>query len=80
MSKFGHRRALAAWSGTAPGNNESAGTRRRAGALKGNLHLKTAFETARRRPPAHRGTYLAEKYRPHQARSGPGRAAGHRRA
>jgi transposase len=76
MSKFGTAERLAAWSGTAPGNNESAGKRRRAGARKGNLHLKTALYTAAVAAGRTRGTYLAEKYRRIRARCGPGRAAG----
>jgi transposase len=39
MSRFPTAKHLAAWAGLAPGNNESAGRRRRAGRRKGNPHL-----------------------------------------
>lgn len=39
MGRFPTAAHLAAWAGLAPGNNESAGKRRRAGRRKGNSHL-----------------------------------------
>lgn len=39
MTRFPSAKHLAAWAGLAPGNNESAGRRRRAGHRKGNPHL-----------------------------------------
>lgn len=54
MSRFPSAKHLAAWAGLAPGNNESAGRRRRAGHRKGNPHLagllqNAAFTTAKTR-------------------------------
>lgn len=39
MTRFPTAAHLAAWAGLAPGNNESAGKRRRAGRRRGNTHL-----------------------------------------
>ncbi len=41
MSRFQSAKHLAAWAGLAPGNNESAGRRRRAGHRKGNTHVQS---------------------------------------
>jgi transposase len=41
MSRFPSAKHLAAWSGLAPGNNESAGRRRRARHRKGNTHVQS---------------------------------------
>lgn len=76
MTVFGNAARLAAWGGGAPGNNMSAGKHRRAGARKGNRHLKTALHTAAVSAARTRGTYLSDKYRRLRARIGPGRAAG----
>ena len=43
MSRFATSARLAAWAGLAPGDNESAGKRKKAAARKGNQHLKTAM-------------------------------------
>jgi transposase len=43
MTRFATPARLAAWSGLAPGDNESAGKRKRAAARKGNQHLRTAM-------------------------------------
>jgi transposase len=40
MSQFGTPKRLACWSGVAPGNNESAGKRRRAKTRQGNRYLR----------------------------------------
>ena len=76
MTVFGTADRLAAWSGTAPGNNESAGKRRRAPARKGNAHLKAALHTAAVSASRTRRTYLSDKYRRMCARVGKARAAG----
>jgi transposase len=52
MTRFPTAKHLAAWAGLAPGNNESAGRRRRAGRRKGNPHvcsilLDAAFAAAK---------------------------------
>ncbi len=43
MSRFSSPARLAAWAGLAPGDNESAGKRKRAAARKGDQHLRTAM-------------------------------------
>jgi transposase len=43
MNRFPSAGHLCAWAGLAPGNNESAGKRRRAGRRKGNVHLASAM-------------------------------------
>jgi transposase len=46
MTRFPTPAHLAAWAGLAPGNNESAGKRRRAGRRKGNTHLAATMVEA----------------------------------
>ena len=43
MTRFTTSSRLAAWAGLAPGDNESAGKRKKAPTRKGNQHLKTAM-------------------------------------
>jgi transposase len=43
MTRFATPARLAAWAGLAPGDNESAGKRKKAAARKGNKHLKAAM-------------------------------------
>jgi transposase len=76
MTRFGSASRLAAWSGSAPGNNRSGGRSRRAPARKGNVHLKTVLRTAAVSAGRTKGTYLGDKYRRLKARTGPGIAAG----
>jgi transposase len=76
MTVFGTPSRASAWGGVAPGNNESGGRRRRAGARKGNVHLKTTLHTAAVAAGRTKATYLADKYHRIRARGGPGVAAG----
>ena len=46
MSRFPSAKRLAAWCGLAPGNNESAGRRRRARHRKGNTHVQSVLVEA----------------------------------
>jgi transposase len=46
MARFPSTAKLAAWAGLAPGDNESAGKRKRAAARKGNQHLRVAMVEA----------------------------------
>jgi transposase len=46
MKQFPNVENFSSWSGVAPGNNESAGKRKRAPAMKGNPHIKTALVEA----------------------------------
>ena len=43
MKQFSTPAKLSAWSGVAPGNNESAGKKKRAPTLKGNPHMKAVL-------------------------------------
>jgi hypothetical protein len=43
MARFGTAARLAAWAGLAPGDNESAGKRKKAPARKGDRHLRAAM-------------------------------------
>jgi transposase len=46
MARFASSARLAAWAGLAPGDNESAGKRKRAAARHGNSHLRAAMTEA----------------------------------
>ena len=46
MTRFPTAARLAAWAGLAPGDNESAGKRKRAPTRKGDVHLRTAMVEA----------------------------------
>lgn len=46
MKQFPTAANFSSWSGLAPGNNESAGKKKRAPAMKGNPHIKTALVEA----------------------------------
>jgi transposase len=46
MKQFPKVANFSSWSGLAPGNNESAGKKKRAPAMKGNPHIKTALVEA----------------------------------
>jgi transposase len=76
MKAFGSARRLAAWAGVAPGNNQSGGKQRPAGARKGNLHLKGALHNAAIGASHSKSTYLRDKYYRIKARRGAGRATG----
>jgi transposase len=68
MARFATPARLAAWAGLAPGDNESAGKRKRAAARPGNRHLRTAlvesaWSTARTRSrPGARFRRLARRF------------------
>ena len=66
---------FAAWSGTCPGNRESAGVRRRAPAREGNPYVKTLLIQAAVCASKKVGSYLASRYRRLAGRRGPRRAA-----
>lgn len=75
MTVFPSARHAAAWAGVGPGHNESAGTRRRAGARKGNVHLRTALVEAAVAASPTKGSYLRDKFYRLRARRGTKRAA-----
>lgn len=63
MTVFRDSKNLVAWAGVAPGNNESAGRKKRAGARKGNIHLRSALFSAATVASKQPNTYLRTKYR-----------------
>lgn len=74
MSRFGSAARLASWAGVCPGNNESAGKRRRGQTRKGNRYLRRVFiqcAWAARKAP----TYLGRTCRRLEARLGGKKAA-----
>jgi len=75
MTVFRGPRAVAAWAGVCPGNNESAGRRRGAKTRKGNVHLTTALVEAAAGASRKHGSYLRDKFFRLKARRGHNRAA-----
>jgi transposase len=74
MSHFGSAARLAAWAGVSPGNNESAGKRRRGKSRKGNRYLRRLLNQcawAARKTP----TYLGRTFRRLEVRLGKKKAA-----
>lgn len=65
---------FAAWTGTCPGNRESAGVRRRARSRDGNPYVKTILIQAAVCATRTIGSYLAARYHRLAARRGPRRA------
>lgn len=74
MTRFPTAEHLSAWSGVAPGLNESAGRVKSTKARPGNRHLKGALGTAAAAAARSRGTYLSAKYRRIASRRGRNRA------
>jgi transposase len=62
MTVFRSAQPAAAWAGVCPGNNESAGTRKRAGIRKGNVHLRTALVEAAVAACRTKATYLRDTF------------------
>lgn len=75
MTVFHSAQHAAAWAGVCPGNNESAGKRKRAGARQGNVHLRTALVEAGIAASHKKGSYLRDKFYRLRARRGTKRAA-----
>ena len=75
MSVFKSAGHLAAWAGVCPGNNESAGKRKRSEARKGNVHLMTALVEAAHGASRKKNSYLKDKFFRIKARRGYLRAA-----
>ena len=75
MAVFPSHRHLAAWGGTCPGSNESAGKRKPIGARDGNPYLKTALCNAATAAARKRGSFFKAKYHKLKSRRGGGRAA-----
>jgi transposase len=75
MSVFPSERHLAAWAGVCPGNNESAGKKKKTVARKGNVYLKAILVQAAHAASKTKGTYLKDKFFRLKARRGAKRAA-----
>lgn len=74
MGCFGTANRLAAWSGVAPGNNESGGKQRSGKTRKGNRALRTGLTQLAHAAARSRGTYLSALYHRLAARRGKKRA------
>jgi transposase len=74
MSRFPTADHACAWTGVAPGNNESAGKRRSGRTRPGNRSLKTALVVAAHSAARTKNTYLSALYRRVAARRGKKRA------
>lgn len=74
MSVFPSVSQAASWAGVCPGNNESAGKRKRSRIPKGNVYLKTALVEAAQSAAKAKGTYLRDKFYRLKARRGYKRA------
>jgi len=68
-------RHFAAWTGTCPGNRQSAGVRHKAKTREGNPYIKTVLIQAAVCANKTIGSYLATRYHRLAARRGPRRAA-----
>lgn len=62
MSRFPSARHLCAWSGVAPGNNETGGKQRSGKARQGNKYLKSSLTLAAHGASRTKGTYLRSFY------------------
>jgi transposase len=74
MSRFGSAKRLASWAGVAPGNNESAGKRRKGRTRKGNRYLRRVLVQcawAARKTP----TFFGRTFRRLESRLGRKKAA-----
>lgn len=74
MSRFGSAKRLSSWAGMAPGNNESAGKRRKGRTRKGNRYLRRVLVQcawAARKTP----TFIGRTFRRFESRLGRKKAA-----
>ena len=62
MSHFKDERRFAAWAGVAPGNNESAGKKKRSKCRLGNPHLRWMLVQAAHNAKNKRGSFYRSKY------------------
>jgi transposase len=75
MAAWPTDRHFAAWTGTCPGNRESAGVRRHAKTREGNPYVKTILIQAAVCARQTHGSHLAARFQRLAARRGPRRAA-----
>ena len=62
MSRFPTASHISSWAGLAPGNNESAGKRKKARSTKGNPLLRTTLIQAAKSASHTKDTYLSAQY------------------
>src|SRR5207237_2354134 len=74
MKQFPTAGNFSSWSGAAPGNNESAGKRKRSPTLRGNPHMKTALVESAWSASRTNGSEFQERYQRRQPRLGHKRA------
>jgi transposase len=74
MTRFGTAARLAAWTGVAPGNDESAGKQRSGKTRQGNRALRTGLTQMAHAATRTKGTYLSALYHRLAARRGKKRA------
>jgi transposase len=74
MTRFGTAARLAAWTGVAPGNDESAGKQRSGKTRQGNRALRTGLTQMAHAATRTKGTYVAALYHRLAARRGKKRA------
>jgi len=74
MSVFEHPDRLSSWAGVCPGNNESAGKRKRGKTRRGNVYLTTALVRAAQAASKKKRSYFKDKYHRLKARRGERRA------
>jgi transposase len=74
LARFGTAARLAAWSGVAPGNDESAGKQRSGKTRQGNQALRTGLTQLAHAAARTKGTYLSALYHRLAARRGKKRA------
>lgn len=75
MSRFPSSAHISSWSGLCPGNNESAGKRRKTKTNKGNPLLRTTLIQAAKVASHTKDTYLSAQYHRIAARRGANKAA-----
>ena len=74
MSRFPTASHISSWAGLSPGNNESAGKRKKAKTTKGNPLLRTTLIQAAKSAIAYQDTYLSAQYHRIAARRGANKA------
>jgi transposase len=74
MRRFGTASRLSAWTGVAPGNDESAGKQRSGRTRQGNRTLRTGLTQIAHAAARTKGTYLSALYQRLAARRGKQRA------
>jgi len=74
MSRFRNQHSFSNWSGTAPGNNESAGKRKSGKSTHGNKALKSTLTQCAKAAVKNKSTYFSAQYARLAPRRGKNRA------